>query len=310
MRFPGALSSSQALSALFRFFRSKGGFFALSVIFTVTISLRAGERTIEIKFRPVAGASAYEIQWLKSPAEKNDSDDGEIERVSASPVRRNLGPDILYFRIRSLDARGIPGGWSSPAHVPAFEVKSRHVFTPVRVGSEERNYYAGESIGLTARDGGSGVSSLYWSLGEGDFMAYTTPLRLPPEGHIVLRYYSEDRAGNRENIRQMEFWTDRVAPITRVQFESPSVERNGRRYSSGKIVLSVTALDGGSGVERTFCKIIRGTQIEEKEDCSRIEIDFSGGPSVIFEYYSKDRMGNAEKPRRIYFVKPGDGNSA
>lgn len=280
-------------------------FCTAAVILLAESSAAQEMRSVEIKFRPVEGAAGYDIQWLRTETGDSDAGEGEVERINSPPVIRNLPVEFEYFRIRSVDGRGVPGPWSPPGRIPEF-ISSRSLFRKIAVNGTDRLYFTGSNILLESHDAASGPAAVYWSINGSGFEPFTAAVELPAENQIVLRFYSEDRAGNRENIRQMEFWTDRIAPETKVEFTSPTALINGRMFSSGKIVLRISPLDAGSGVEKTFCKLIQNTEERVIEDCGKSNVEINiAADSVIFEYYSVDRLGNRENPKRIYLGKKG-----
>lgn len=74
---------------------------------------------------------------------------------------------------------------------------------PVIVGNV-RHFKNSIEVHLKSYDGVSGIERTYYSINEGSFMEYNSPILLDSEGGIKLKYYSVDRVGNREEIQEMD----------------------------------------------------------------------------------------------------------
>jgi hypothetical protein len=86
----------------------------------------------------------------------------------------------------------------------------------------QNDWYTGDvMVTLTATDNenGSGVEKTEYSLDAGvTWNTYAEPLNISQEGVTAIRYFSTDKAGNREEIKTQEIKIDTIAPEAKITF--------------------------------------------------------------------------------------------
>jgi hypothetical protein len=84
----------------------------------------------------------------------------------------------------------------------------------------ENGWYKSDvSLSLTAADEGVGVLNTYYKLdSDGTYKTYVGPIGLIGEGLHTISYYSVDKAGNNEEIKETEVKIDKTSPEFAVQF--------------------------------------------------------------------------------------------
>ncbi|PJJ61889.1 OmpL47-type beta-barrel domain-containing protein [Compostimonas suwonensis] len=92
------------------------------------------------------------------------------------------------------------------------------------------------SATLTASDAESGVASIEYRLGSGEWTAYTAPV-VVPDGTASLEYRATDAAGNVSAVQSLPLKVDTVDPTAEASIADDRT-------------VTVTGADAGSGVER------------------------------------------------------------
>ncbi|NHC15853.1 beta strand repeat-containing protein, partial [Motilibacter deserti] len=130
-------------------------------------------------------------------------------------------------------------------------------------GTREGDNYTGTvTVTVTATDntGGSGVASIEYSVDNGAFTTYTSPIVVTGLGAHTVRYRATDVAGNVSQIGSSTFTIVTPAPVDTTP---PTVSatlagtREGDNYT-GTVTVTVTATDGGSGVASVEVSVDNG----------------------------------------------------
>jgi hypothetical protein len=66
-------------------------------------------------------------------------------------------------------------------------------------------YVSNVTVTLTAADNGSGVEYTMYKLDTGDWSTYSSPLVVSGDGEHIVMFYSVDRIGNTEQVKQSSF---------------------------------------------------------------------------------------------------------
>lgn len=97
------------------------------------------------------------------------------------------------------------------------------VTTPVLEGDKgsANNFRSDVKLNLNSVDneGGLGVEFTAYAIGNEDWQTYTTPLTFSDEGNYKLTFYSQDKDGNIEEAKTVEFLIDKTPP--EVNMSSP-----------------------------------------------------------------------------------------
>ena len=192
-----------------------------------------------------------------------------------------------------------------PLIVPTYEmntfgdlVLASHVTIPPPVttasvtGTMGQNswYTTDVTVTLSATGGDGGVDHTEYSLDNGAWTVYTTPIPITTDGTHTLRYMSTDAAAQDEAIRTATIRIDQAVPVTAAGKSGSWVWLNATDSTSGVGVV-MYRIDGGAW---TICT-------------GAFNVTGSKGMHTI-EYYSRDAAGNTEATKSIQVeVKTGTG---
>ncbi len=153
-------------------------------------------------------------------------------------------------------------------------------------GNEEW-YLSDVAVTLSATDATSGIGTIRYRINSGDWINYSTQLKITAEGTFTLEYYTEDLAGNKEGAKSQTIKIDKTAPMLTI-----TLPQMKDYLHSESITLNFTAEDKISGVATMTA------MLDDKE--------VNTGDSIELIYYSlgehtlvvktEDKAGNkAEK---------------
>lgn len=144
---------------------------------------------------------------------------------------------------------------------------------------------------FVARDLLSGVERTEWrSDAEAPWETYAGPIALP-DGEHALRFRSVDRAGNVEAERALAARVDATAPVTTLV--APALAGPGT-------LLSLSAADAGSGVDRTFYRLPGEAGARVFESTFTLAGQPDGDVAILA--WSEDEAGNVESTREFHVV--------
>lgn len=163
-------------------------------------------------------------------------------------------------------------------------------------------YISDVVVTLNASDNLSDVDRTEYKLNDnGDWTAYTGPITLSQEGTHTIQYYSIDKAGNAEYIRQQTIKIDKSAP----EF---SLMVNGKDLNEGDsfedfMPLKIKVWDNLSGMAKSNITI-DGDYVIDFQAQPEIDIDMSGKPgyhtAVII---CEDIAGNLSEQSFSFTIK-------
>jgi len=215
-----------------------------------------------------------------------------ITSATAFQATSEINDHSWYWRIRATDLHGLAGQWSAG-------VMSRTDATPprtkVEVSGQRAGIYvsAGAQLNLNASDDNCGVRSTHYGVDNEPLQRYLSPFTLV-DGYHVVKYFSEDEAGNDENITSQAFWVDSAPPTTDLWIND-SVHRGSVAYVKPQTMMQFTSSDNDSGVRLT----------EHSFDYTG---DWMAGTSAYFfglsgphrlTYRSIDFVGNVETEKSL-----------
>ncbi|CAH1197089.1 hypothetical protein PAECIP111891_01058 [Paenibacillus allorhizoplanae] len=125
------------------------------------------------------------------------------------------------------------------------------------------------NFSISASVNGGSVTTEY-QVNDGDWIAYTGFIPAFSDGTYKLGYRSKDQAGNVENLKTIEFYVDKTAPVLTVQLDKTSIWP-----ANHKMVTIDATLDTGdatSGVESVVLTSITSNQ--PNSDSSDIQVNF------------------------------------
>lgn len=92
--------------------------------------------------------------------------------------------------------------------------------------------------------------SVFYRLDNGEDVQYTGPFAITEEGSHLVEYYSVDKMGNREAVKNITVIVDNTAPEVVVTITAPFAKTNDKIWASEKFTYeySISAKDNLSGV--------------------------------------------------------------
>ena len=90
-------------------------------------------------------------------------------------------------------------------------------------------YLSNVTVTLLPHDATSGIDATYYLLNNGTWTVYTSPLTISHEGENTLKFYSVDKAGNKEAVNTTTIKIDKTAPA--IEIKSP---KQGYLYFFGR----------------------------------------------------------------------------
>ncbi len=143
-----------------------------------------------------------------------------------------------------------------------------------------------------------GVKETRYAVDGGAFSDYSR-FKLGTEGRRVVSFYSSDYVNNVESVKTAELWVDMTAPVTELsisgaRYSAPGEEKLYITRDSGIILTSADPLSNNtaSGLMLTKYRLDGGNW---QVYLGSVSIAAEGLHTV--EYYSLDRVQNAEAPR-------------
>ncbi len=150
-------------------------------------------------------------------------------------------------------------------------------------------------VTLTAKDEESGVAKTYYSINSHFTTVYTEPFKISHEGKNTLSYYSIDKAGNKEENKEIEIKIDRKKPSTEYYIEGGELLKTWSENGipvyiyQGEVIIILEASDSTSGVDKTTYAINRGPFLLYKNP-----FGLRKEGKYVIHYRSSDKAGNTE----------------
>lgn len=203
-----------------------------------------------------------------------------------------LLPDTLYtYRVIAYNDAGESAG-SEPVRIVTAGSRDRK--PPITQAAADGNSGAGAfynkavTVTFSADDGigGSGVKRTSYKVDDQGWETVTGAIYVSEEGIHTLQYFSEDMAGNLEQIRNMTVSIDKTAP------ETVATAPIGWSRTPQSVLLNAT--DGLSGVAQTYYSVSNSVygSVYGQMAGSIVPVTLEGINTVTF--YSVDAAGNRE----------------
>jgi hypothetical protein len=144
---------------------------------------------------------------------------------------------------------------------------------------------------LTGQDppGGSGLKNVYYSIDESPWLTGSPP-PLAAEGEHTLAYYAEDKAGNAEPVRVVNWAIDQTAPAVTLAADRPPTATG---WYTAPVTFTLTASDALSGDARAYYRLDGGPWQEADA------LTFSAEGAHRIEYTARDLAGNQAPVRAL-----------
>ena len=203
---------------------------------------------------------------------------------------------IFYLQYYSTDLFG----FNEDIKNITFKVDKTNPMTKYAIeGSEENNGWFNDQVILILipKDNNSGIKSTFYVINDIKESLYQEPIILNEPGIHIIKFYSIDRAGNIETIKQITIKIDNNPPLTKA-----ILPKNKDPIFFNSITIRLDTKDDLSGVENTYFRLSRNGL--NNKDWSiyndRIEINENG--KYILEFYSIDNAGNIEVTQEVEFI--------
>jgi large repetitive protein len=159
------------------------------------------------------------------------------------------------------------------------------ITAPVTTSNIKDQWLTGSyDVQLTATDDVSGVDKTYYSV-NGSAFTEGTSFTVSKEGLNEIKFYSVDKAGNRESDKSATVKIDLTAPETTTNASDD--------WKTSAVNLTFTAIDRLSGIAKTYYSVDSGDYAEGEA----VKIAEEGVHSVSF--YSIDQVGNKEEVKTV-----------
>lgn len=180
--------------------------------------------------------------------------------------------------------------------------------TIVGINLEGNVISANTKIYLKSDDNLTGVNKTYYQIDDGDYKVYygkDLPLTALKNGYHVLKYYSVDKVGNKENETTLKFYLDKQAPILTSDVIGDKFVVKNVVYFSGNTKLKLTAVDNKSGIKNIMFSI-NDTEFEvydrDGKHSAGITLPTKKGIHTI-RYFAVDNVDNNTSMTKNQFNK-------
>ena len=222
-------------------------------------------------------------------------------KTKDTTLRIATNPNFRYGRIAAIDQFGIRGYYSD-----VFEIEQRIVEPkkPIPVQPLPGNFLpASHLITLDVIEGKAKGWSTYYKINDGKWFNYQGGIHLQKEGSNVIQYYSEDRLGNREKMKTVEYILDSEAPLAEYVFTNTYIDHEKFLYTSRNSKIEIKIKDLLSGIESAKVYLRTGNDFKEidwdtKEGIS-IPEQFSDRTIELF-ITTSDRLGNTKTYSKFF----------
>jgi len=156
-------------------------------------------------------------------------------------------------------------------------------------------------ITLEAKDPGSGVAKILYSINNGEWQEYSGPFNLSgDDGVYKVSYYAVDHLGNAEPVQTLTFLLDNHAPETTISYGTPSYsDATGQWLTSRTPVILTLSSKSTFGRTRTYFAIDGGPW---REYSGPFHVRGMDGPHTI-SFYSRNASGVTEEPQTVTVYK-------
>lgn len=150
------------------------------------------------------------------------------------------------------------------------------------------------TVSLSATDETAGIETIYYSIDNGAFMKYTSPINFNEEKTSILKYYSVDNVGNAEDISMIRVEIDNSAPTSSLVVEGDQSEK----VLSVRSTLLLEAKDNSTDNSKIFYTIDDGKTFVYSKPVSITNLS-EGEHSIT--YFAVDDVDNNEEKKTYSF---------
>jgi len=152
-------------------------------------------------------------------------------------------------------------------------------------GAPVNGWYVGPvGLELSATDEDSGVAEIQYRLNGGEWTLYADALNISSEGMTLVEWYSEDVAGNEEEVQELEVKIDTTAPTAYLQLNGTGASG----WGNSSISCAANASDSDSGVMAIMYRVDGGNWTEYA-----VPLTFNATGIYLVECYAVDNANNS-----------------
>lgn len=259
------------------------------------------------KTAPVSSASVSgtggDDGWYRSDVfiGLSAEDEGEISKIEYSvdgganysvysdPVKVSIEgtSEVLY---RAVDKAGnVEVAKSLSVKIDSLAPSSL-VYTTGEFG--ENGWFTSDvSVSLNALEGGSGYEKTFYSFDNVSFEEYLEPLTIDEEGLTKIYYYSTDKAGNKESVKEFVVKIDKTSPEVEIMYDIPALDiRIKGKDNISAIVSSLATFANSAGevsVEdqagNTIKVIVKDKEKGKNARLSVVSLQYNGGEVITVD---------------------------
>ncbi len=147
---------------------------------------------------------------------------------------------------------------------------------------------------LSSSDETSGIEAIYYSMDNGAFSKYTSPISLVDEKTSIIKYYSVDNVGNVEEISSVTVMIDNSAPVSSLSIDGDKSED----VLSARSAILLKSTDNNTDNPKIFYSIDEGRTYAYSKPIAISNL--SEGEHTI-TYFASDDVDNSEEKKTYTF---------
>lgn len=152
------------------------------------------------------------------------------------------------------------------------------------------------NVTLSSSDETSGIEAIYYSLDNGPYTKYTSPINLAEEKSTTITYYAVDNVGNAEATSSVSVMIDNSAPVSALNIDGDRSED----VLSARSTILLEAKDNASEKNKIFYSIDEGRTYVYSRPISIASL--SEGEHTITYFAVDDVDNNEEKKTYSFFL--------
>jgi len=163
-------------------------------------------------------------------------------------------------------------------------------------------WYPATAVTLEAIDGGSGVSSITYSLNGGPETTYAGPIALSASGHYVVEFFATDNVGNVSETDSMVLDVDATRPSTPADLHWTEIHPTSVRVAWS------ASTDSESGLDY-YEVLVNGTPRDETTDRFLNISGLTADTSYLVTVVAVDNVGNRSTAAALDVTTPASEES-
>jgi len=264
-------------------------------VFSLNINAPADAIATDIEFSDIDLAKATDVEKIGGARVK-------VVRTKEKVFREALGPEVQFFRVRSIHKTGVAGAYSRSYSVKDYLRKAYREPKLPLVQEGQTEYLLGSRIELPVQPN---LVTKY-KIGEGEFIEYREPLVFDKPDTYKMQVNLENSANEVVFTKNYVFKVELNPPRTRVVISEPLHSKRGITIGKNSSVVFLVD-DAESGRAKTFYRVVTFGKdmnalpfIEYGKRLTYSDLQGVGGMGVL-QFYSLDKAGNKEEIKTEIF---------